>query len=173
MDDRSSEHALLVYYQCRYARPLDVEYERLLFEAAQLTHEKWETITEYHRYFHGRICYYEDDLVFAESTRTEAVNRLAIDALWRTYRLARAAPPASATAPRIGEVLIGLFCGRTLREAVLGDLAEKYVERALTLGPKKARVWYWWQVARSCGAFSWRCVRRLIELDEVLRRIGL
>ena len=75
--------------------------------------------------------------------------------------------------PRLGEVLAGLLCDPALREAILGDLAERFEERVRRRGPKAAKAWYWWQVVRSFGPFAWRWARRLIELDEILQRIGL
>lgn len=73
--------------------------------------------------------------------------------------------------PRAGEFLIGLFCTRGLREAIVGDLAEKFQERAAT-STRRARAWYWFQVVRSFGAFGWGWVRRLAELDAIFQRIG-
>ena len=80
--------------------------------------------------------------------------------------------PEIAAVPKLGEKLIGLFCQRDFREPILGDLAERFSERAQRKGAKAARRWYWRQVIRSTGAFIWRWARRLVEFDEVLKRIG-
>ena len=74
--------------------------------------------------------------------------------------------------PRAGEVLIRFFCRGDFREAILGDLAEKFADRVEENGAFSARWWYWRQVARSTAAFTWRWIRRLAEIDEVLERIG-
>jgi hypothetical protein len=55
---------------------------------------------------------------------------------------------------------------------VLGDPAEQFEARAGRDGPRSARAWYWWQVARSFGAFGWRWAQRLVQLQAVLRLIG-
>lgn len=81
--------------------------------------------------------------------------------------------PAVPKVPHIGEAIIGLICGSTMREAILGDLAERFEERACREGARSAQAWYWRHVAKSIGAFAWRFARRLIELDEILQRIGL
>jgi hypothetical protein len=78
----------------------------------------------------------------------------------------------SPRAPAVGETLIGLFCERNMREAILGDLAEKFETRAAEHGEKNARAWYWWHVARSCGPFAWRWARRLVALDDLRQLIG-
>ncbi len=75
--------------------------------------------------------------------------------------------------PKAGEVLIGLFCGRDRREDMLAVLADKFEEKARDHGGRYARTWYWWQVACSFGPFALQWARRLIELDEIFRRIGL
>lgn len=74
--------------------------------------------------------------------------------------------------PRLGELLISVVCQRKVREAVLGDLEEGFQTRAHARGARIARRWYWWQVAKSAAAFTWRWTRRLLELDELIRRIG-
>lgn len=78
---------------------------------------------------------------------------------------ARAAPP------RAGEMLIGLFCRRDIREAVLGDLDEKFAELAERRGAKVAEAWYWGQAGRSVLFFAVRWGRRLLELEAILKRI--
>ncbi|HEV2816822.1 MAG TPA: permease prefix domain 2-containing transporter [Allosphingosinicella sp.] len=77
-----------------------------------------------------------------------------------------------AAAPPLGETLIAIFCGPAMKEAILGDLAEKFEERTRERGEKNARIWYWWQVARSFGPFAWRWGRRAMELDDLRRLIG-
>jgi hypothetical protein len=79
-----------------------------------------------------------------------------------------AAPPAPPTA---GEALVGLFCKREMREAVLGDLDEKFAELAERRGPRIATAWYWSQAARSALFFAVRWGRRLLELETLLKRI--
>lgn len=85
------------------------------------------------------------------------------------------APPAEPmpSVPAAGERLIALFCQRAYREAILGDLAEAFALLAKERGPGVARTWYWWQAVRSFGSFAWRWAQRIIELDEMLKRIGL
>jgi len=82
------------------------------------------------------------------------------------------AEPVSLATPAVGETLIGLFCSGNIREAILGDLAEKFEERASERGASYARAWYWWQVARSFGPFAWRWGRRLVALDDLRQLIG-
>lgn len=78
------------------------------------------------------------------------------------------APP---TPSRAGEALIGLFCKREMREAVLGDLDEKFAELAERRGANFAKAWYWSQAARSVLFFAVRWGRRLLELEAILKRI--
>lgn len=73
--------------------------------------------------------------------------------------------------PRIGQGIVSLLSGE-MREAVLGDLAERFEKRVAQRGEQNARVWFWWQVTRTTAQFSLRWVRRLVELDAVLQRIG-
>lgn len=108
------------------------------------------------------------------------------EALWRRWdmelalaRKARARAPAgrrpkpsTPVAPRLAETLAGLLCDRSLREPILGDLAELFEERALRRGEKHARAWYWLQVGRSFGPFALRWGRRLAELDDLRQLIG-
>lgn len=73
--------------------------------------------------------------------------------------------------PRFGEALIGLFCKAEMREAVLGDVDEKFAELVERRGSRVARAWYWSQAARSVLFFAIRWGRRLLELEAILRRI--
>lgn len=79
--------------------------------------------------------------------------------------------PAPPTPPTAGEALVGLFCKREMREAVLGDLDEKFAELAERRGARVARAWYWSQAGRSVLFFAVRWGRRLLELEAILRRI--
>ena len=91
--------------------------------------------------------------------------------LMRRTPSAPQAPPAPPVPPRFGEVLVGLFCKRELREAVLGDLDEKFAELAERRGANVAKAWYWSQAARSALFFAVRWGRRLLELEAILKRI--
>lgn len=73
--------------------------------------------------------------------------------------------------PWAGEALVSLFCKRDLREAVLGDLDEKFAEVAERRGAKVAKAWYWSQAGRSVLFFAVRWGRRLLELEAILKRI--
>jgi hypothetical protein len=73
--------------------------------------------------------------------------------------------------PRLGKALAGLFCRRDLREAVLGDLDEKFAELAERRGVNFAKAWYWSQAGRSALFFAVRWGRRLLELEAILKRI--
>lgn len=75
-------------------------------------------------------------------------------------------------APRAGEALIGFISHGPYQEGILGDLAEKFEARAMSDGPRRAYVWYWWQVAWSFGPFAWRWARRLLALDDLRQLIG-
>lgn len=81
--------------------------------------------------------------------------------------------PPRPCVPPLGEAIVGLACSADLREAMLGDLAERFEALVASRGGKAARAWYWRQVARSLGALAWRWGRRLMELDALLQRIGL
>ncbi|HYD36651.1 MAG TPA: hypothetical protein VEA60_03500 [Allosphingosinicella sp.] len=82
-----------------------------------------------------------------------------------------ATPTAPPIPPRAGEALVGLFCRREIREAVLGDLDEKFAELAERRGARIAGAWYWGQAARSALFFGLRWGRRLLELEAILKRI--
>lgn len=84
-----------------------------------------------------------------------------------------AAPLPAPETPRLGEKIAGLLAGRAHREAILGDLAEGFEARAARCGPRRARLWYWWQVARSAGALAWSGLQRAVQLNGLLRLIGL
>ncbi|MET1111792.1 MAG: permease prefix domain 2-containing transporter [Allosphingosinicella sp.] len=107
------------------------------------------------------------------------------DLLWRNAKAkiareiaARALPlleavpePTRPTPPRAGEMLVGLLCKRDIREAVLGDLDEKFAELAERRGAGVAKAWYWSQAARSVLFFAVRWGRRLLALEAILKRI--
>jgi hypothetical protein len=80
-------------------------------------------------------------------------------------------PPPSE--PLVAEWLMSLLCKRDVREAVLGDLAERFQERAELDGLRSAQLWYWRQLARSFGRFAWSWLVRVAELHSLLRLIGL
>jgi len=80
---------------------------------------------------------------------------------------------ASAEIPAWAEKLISLFCAASMREAVLGDLAERFEDRLKSSGLPSARRWYWRQVLWSTGSFLWRGARRLVEIEELLSRIRI
>ena len=82
------------------------------------------------------------------------------------------AEPIIPAAPRTGEILIGLFCGRDRREDMLAVLADRFEDKARYRGARYARRWYWREVARSFGPFAWQWARRLVELDALLKLIG-
>jgi hypothetical protein len=67
--------------------------------------------------------------------------------------------------------LVSLFCKRDFREAVLGDLDEKFAELAERRGARVAAAWYWSQAGRSALFFALRWGRRLLELEAILKRI--
>ncbi len=67
--------------------------------------------------------------------------------------------------------MVSLFCSPKMREAVLGDLDEKFAELAERRGPKFAKAWYWGQAGRSVLFFAVRWGRRLLELEAILKRI--
>jgi hypothetical protein len=152
--------------------PLDEQVERMLLEAARQTSEKWEILANPHHFPGGRISS-RADLVFLPRASGAGVEGPATSASQRSDPVAVETQPTLPTAPRICEVLVGLFCSRVHREAILGDLAEKFEARALSNGARRARAWYWWQVARSFGPFAWRWGRRLVALDGLRRLIGL
>lgn len=79
--------------------------------------------------------------------------------------------PAPPTPPPFGETLVGLFCKRDIREAVLGDLDEKFAELTERRGVNFAKAWYWSQAARSALFFAVRWGRRLLALEAILKRI--
>jgi hypothetical protein len=51
--------------------------------------------------------------------------------------------------PRFGQYLLYLFVPRKIREPLMGDLEEQFEEVAATFGRRKARFWYYVQVARA------------------------
>jgi hypothetical protein len=81
------------------------------------------------------------------------------------------APAALPVPPPVGKALIGVFCSREMREAVLGDLDEKFAELAERRGAGAAKAWYWGQAGRSVLFFAVRWGRRLLELEAILKRI--
>jgi DNA-binding CsgD family transcriptional regulator len=107
----------------------------------------------------------------AQQTRTEdevsvevpvAVSEVRADALDTL------SPPSP---PIVAEALVGVFCKREMREAVLGDLDEKFAELAERRGAGSAKAWYWGQAGRSVLFFAVRWGRRLLELEAILKRI--
>lgn len=127
---------------------------------------------------HGMVLSSEEIQYAVEQTLTRHLNRLAqaaqVDSKVGTAGrppIALAAPPAPPAPPRIGEALIALFCKRAMREAVLGDLDEKFAELAGRRGARVAKAWYWGQAGRSVLFFAVRWGRRLLELEAILKRI--
>jgi hypothetical protein len=85
-----------------------------------------------------------------------------------------APPPTEPSEPLIAEWLMSLLCSSSeVREAVLGDLAERFQERAELDGLRSAQLWYWRQLAQSFGRFAWSWIVRAAELHSLLKLIGL
>jgi len=56
------------------------------------------------------------------------------------------------TVPRWGEIVLLFVLPHKLRKTLPGDLEEEFRENVAKMGPRTARIWYWWQVIRSAGA---------------------
>lgn len=63
--------------------------------------------------------------------------------------------------PRSAKFLL-LLIPRPNREHLIGDLEEEYAQIVLPeFGPRKARLWYWWQVLASLTPLLWAEIKRL------------
>lgn len=119
----------------------------------------------------------DERIVEAARRQLELYASLYIDSLTEAPEVeieAAVGPPESLVPPvppRVGEALVGLFCRREMREAVLGDLDEKFAELVERRGARVAKAWYWSQAARSALFFAVRWGRRLLELEAILKRI--
>ncbi|MEA3051524.1 MAG: hypothetical protein QOG72_427 [Sphingomonadales bacterium] len=80
-------------------------------------------------------------------------------------------PPAPPAVSPVAEAILRFVSGVD-SEAVLGDLQEQFLERALRDGPDRAHAWYRRQVRRSLGAFVWRWIQRIALIESLLSRLG-
>lgn len=81
--------------------------------------------------------------------------------------------------PTNAELLLRFLLPISVREQLIGDLAEEFQE-VTRFGHRKAILWYWFQALRSILALCWPSLKKVGTLalagkfaHEVLRRIGL
>ena len=65
--------------------------------------------------------------------------------------------------PRNAQYLLWLLMPRAQREAVIGDIAEQFAQVEQSQGLRRARAWYWCEVARSLWPIAMDCARRLVK----------
>lgn len=73
-----------------------------------------------------------------------------------------------ASPPSLARLLLGLVADRDARRDMLGDAQEEYEQQMRAHGPKTARSWYRWQVARSL----WPLVVRRITRRHPTRSVS-
>lgn len=76
-------------------------------------------------------------------------------------------PPAKA------EKALLLILSKDEREAILGDLAEEYMEIQVKFGASFAKVWYWKQVFTSAAPILRKAIKWLLIawMGELIRRV--
>ena len=74
-----------------------------------------------------------------------------VDAVEATVALGRTAgSDIAAKPPALAELVLHIFTPRDIKDATPGDLVELYqTEKLPELGPRRAHIWFWGQVARS------------------------
>jgi hypothetical protein len=77
------------------------------------------------------------------------------------------APPVAA------QTILRFVCPLDRLEAVIGDLDEGFNKLMAQHGVRTAYRWYWWQVARSVGAFCFRFLSSMALVHELLKKLGL
>jgi hypothetical protein len=75
--------------------------------------------------------------------------------------------------PVAGGILLGYVCAPDRLEVVLGDLEQNFRKRAMKYGIAAAHRWYWWQVARSIGAFFVKLLQSAELIHQLLIKLGL
>lgn len=63
--------------------------------------------------------------------------------------------------PKSGLYVLELVCSTENRDAIVGDLLEAYEDIQKQYGYKRARIWFWWQLARSIYHLAWPAIKRL------------
>jgi len=73
--------------------------------------------------------------------------------------------------PPLAEWLLSVFAPRRIRDAVIGDLREEYVQYAVAeRGPRRAKLWYWKQVL--AVLLHYRSPRRLLRRNGAVRNVA-
>jgi len=80
-------------------------------------------------------------------------------------------PQESTNPPRWAKFLL-LLVPRRYREHLIGDLEEEYSQIVLPeFGPRRARLWYWWQVLASLIPLVWAEAKRLAGLVVIWKSV--
>jgi len=73
--------------------------------------------------------------------------------------------------PRAAKFIL-LLVPKRHREHLIGDLEEEYTAMLLPeYGVRRARIWYWWQVAISIGPLLWVQIRRGVAIAWLWKRV--
>jgi hypothetical protein len=98
-------------------------------------------------------------------------------ALWRMRRALRELKSVvggeglAASPPKAAKFML-LLVPRRHREHLIGDLEEEYIAIVLPeYGPRKAKLWYWWQVIFSVGPLLWAQVKRGVAIAWLWKRV--
>jgi len=88
------------------------------------------------------------------------------------FKLESTHPGEYPTSPPKVAKLILLLVPKRCRENLIGDLEEEYTTILLPeYGARRARAWYWWQVALSIGPLLWAQVKRGLAVAWVWKRV--
>jgi hypothetical protein len=109
------------------------------------------------------LCITGMGVFFTRHRKVESILRK-LESATRSGKLP-SSPPAAAK-------FILLLIPKRHREHLIGDLEEEYTMMLLPeYGVKRARLWYWWQVAISVGPLCWSQVRRGIAIAWLWKRV--
>ena len=71
------------------------------------------------------------------------------------------APSFDQGPPRLAEFFVALFLSKKKRDAVLGDLEERFDKNCEDFGLRRARVRYWAEALNSLGPLFWSAFKKL------------
>jgi hypothetical protein len=112
----------------------------------------------------------ETNRQFWAQVHTQAFQDAHLDSLRSLSTLAQ--PPDQIEATWLVERLVAMFLSPELREAVIGDLQERYGELIEESGYTRATLWFWRQIVTSLAPFAWVTLKRISGLEAIYRRMG-
>jgi hypothetical protein len=74
---------------------------------------------------------------------------------------------------RLGFWLLKIVSRSKQPDDVEGDIEELWEDKVRERGVRAAQIWFWWHLCRSIARFAFHWGRKLVELDEILKKLGM